>query len=116
MMCNMMMFPNTWEEFEKVYGFEDTEEIYTNKSRLIPSFRVKQWLEHESALQWVSCKEKLPDKGLRVLMQLNNAWQIVGWYDIEDAQWFELIYAEPVANDRVLAWMPLPPSYRGDNE
>lgn len=45
-MADMMTFPNTWEEYEKVYGFTDTEEIYTNGARLIPSFRVKQWLDH----------------------------------------------------------------------
>ena len=43
---DQMTFPNTWEEFEKIYGFTDKEEIYTNGSRLIPSFRVEQWLEH----------------------------------------------------------------------
>lgn len=41
-----MRFPNTWEEFEKDYGFEDSKQIYTNGSKLIPTFRVKQWLEH----------------------------------------------------------------------
>ena len=41
-----MQFPNTWEEFEQAYGFEDKKEIYTNGSRLIQSFRVKQWLDH----------------------------------------------------------------------
>lgn len=45
-MADMMEFPNTWEEFEKVYGFADTKQIYTNGSRLIPSFRVEQWLDH----------------------------------------------------------------------
>ena len=45
-MSDMMTFPETWEEFEKSYGFDDSEEIYTNGSRLIPSFRVKQWLDH----------------------------------------------------------------------
>jgi hypothetical protein len=45
-MGEVMSFPKTWEEFEKVYGFTDTEQVYTNGSRLIPSFRVKQWLEH----------------------------------------------------------------------
>ena len=45
-MSDMMTFPDTWEEFEKLYGFNDAEEIYTNNSRLIPSFRVKQWLDH----------------------------------------------------------------------
>ena len=45
-MTDMMAFPDTWEEFEKSYGFVDDEEVYTNGSRLIPSFRVKQWLDH----------------------------------------------------------------------
>ena len=45
-MSDCMVFPNTWEEFERDYGFVDSKEIYTNGSRLIPSFRVKQWLDH----------------------------------------------------------------------
>ena len=45
-MGEVMSFPETWEEFEKQYGFTDTEQIYTNGSRLIQSFRVEQWLEH----------------------------------------------------------------------
>ena len=47
-MSEMMEFPDTWEEYEKLYGFNDSEEIYTNNSRLIPSFRVKQWLDNEA--------------------------------------------------------------------
>lgn len=45
-MANMMTFPDTWEEFEEYYGITDRKEIYTNGARLIPSFRVKQWLDH----------------------------------------------------------------------
>lgn len=45
-MSECMQFPDTWEEFEQLYGFEDKKEIYTNGSRLIQSFRVKQWLDH----------------------------------------------------------------------
>ena len=45
-MSDMMTFPDTWEEFENSYGFTDNEEVYTNGARLIPSFRVKQWLDH----------------------------------------------------------------------
>ena len=45
-MSDCMEFPNTWEEFERDYGFVDSKEIYTNGSRLIQSFRVKQWLDH----------------------------------------------------------------------
>ena len=45
-MADVMEFPNTWEEYEKIYGFNDIDQVYTNGSRLIPSFRVKQWLDH----------------------------------------------------------------------
>lgn len=45
-MGEMMKFPETWEEFEDFYGFVDHREFYTNGSRLIPCFRVKQWLDH----------------------------------------------------------------------
>lgn len=41
-----MDFPDTWEEFEESYGFTDTKQLYTNGGRLIPSFRVEQWLDH----------------------------------------------------------------------
>ena len=51
LMSDMMIFPDTWEEFEKSYGFTDNEEIYTNGARLIPSFRVKQWLDHLPSIQ-----------------------------------------------------------------
>lgn len=50
-MSEMMTFPDTWEEFEKSYGFTDNEEVYTNGARLIPSFRVKQWLDHLPPVQ-----------------------------------------------------------------
>lgn len=59
-MSECMQFPNTWEEFEQAYGFEDKKEIYTNGSRLIQSFRVKQWLDHIANLE-----------------QKKNKWQIV---------------------------------------
>ena len=45
-MDDLMTFPKTWEEFERSYGFTDKDEVYTNCARLIPSFRVEQWLEH----------------------------------------------------------------------
>lgn len=50
-MGEQMTFPDTWEEFEKFYGFTDKEQIYTNGSRLIPSFRVEQWLDHLPSAQ-----------------------------------------------------------------
>ena len=46
-MNNQMEFPDTWEEYEKEYGFEDKEQVYTNGSRLISCSRVKQWLDYK---------------------------------------------------------------------
>ena len=43
---DIMTFPQSWEEYEETYGFTDTEQIYTNSIRLIPTFRVQQWLDH----------------------------------------------------------------------
>lgn len=45
-MADMMNFPKRWEDFLHYYEFEDARRIYTNGSRLIPSFRVKQMMEH----------------------------------------------------------------------
>lgn len=45
-MGDMMDFPSTWELFLHDYEFEDAKQIYTNGSRLIPSFRVEQMIEH----------------------------------------------------------------------
>ena len=60
-MADMMQFPETWEEYEEQYGFTDKEEIYTNGSRLIQSFRVKQWLDHikPNAGEWIAMDEDL---------------------------------------------------------
>lgn len=45
-MGDMMDFPSTWELFLHDYEFKDAKQIYTNGSDLIPSFRVKQMIEH----------------------------------------------------------------------
>jgi len=43
---DMMSFPDDWMEFVHDYEFSDKEEVYTNGSMLIPSFRVGQMVEH----------------------------------------------------------------------
>ena len=55
-MADMMNFPKRWEDFLHDYEFEDASRIYTNGSRLIPSFRVKQMMEHYTPVrhgQWI---------------------------------------------------------------
>lgn len=41
-----MDFPNTIWGFLINYSFKDEEKVYTNGSLLIPTFRVKQAIEH----------------------------------------------------------------------
>lgn len=46
MSSDAMNFPDGWWRFVQQYQFADKEEIYTNGSMLIPSFRVRQMVEH----------------------------------------------------------------------
>lgn len=129
-MDEMMTFPDTWEEFEKSYGFTDNEEVYTNGARLIPSFRVKQWLGHLPSVQprkWIPAKERLPNKPsgdeyywcsshkadvpvCEYIVMIKGAelptalfWDGCHWFDIDGN---ETLYP-------VVAWMPFPKPYEG---
>ena len=46
-MSEEMKFPDALDEFIKQYSFIDEEQIYTNGSELIQTFRIKQWEEHK---------------------------------------------------------------------
>ena len=43
---DVMSFPDNWWTFVQDYQFADKEEVYTNGSMLILSFRVRQMVEH----------------------------------------------------------------------
>lgn len=45
-MPDCMTFPENWHDFLNDYSFDDSKEIYTNGTRLIPVFRVEQLIEH----------------------------------------------------------------------
>lgn len=67
-----------------------------------------------SANQWIKCSDRLPFDGLRVVMLLDNAWELVGWYDLVDKEWFELPSCMPTEYE-VIAWLPLP-QYESEEE
>lgn len=46
-MADMMIFPDTVEEFMEQYKITDTEQIYTNGTELVPIFRMRQWFDHK---------------------------------------------------------------------
>lgn len=70
MVNEQMEFPKTWEEYEKDYGFNDSKEVYTNNSRLIPSFRVKQWLDH---LEQEPCEMTVQEYRRRMVQAFHTA-------------------------------------------
>lgn len=45
-MSDCMSFPDNIMDFIDDYSFEDSDQVYTNGSELIQSFRVKQAVEH----------------------------------------------------------------------
>lgn len=64
----VMTFPDTWEEFEKHFGFYDIKQAYMfGNTRLIPSFRVQQWLNH---LDDIKRKEQSQKNKMEVVAQL----------------------------------------------
>lgn len=60
-MSECMTFPDTVEEFMDSYKIVDTEQVYTNGTEMVPIYRMRQWFEHESELnfdEWCTdCKE-----------------------------------------------------------
>lgn len=123
-MNEMMTFPDTWEKFEKSYGFTDNEEVYTNGARIIPSFIVKQWLDHLSSKvsqKWIPCSKKLPeikeghesdvvlcytDTGSYAFSRLQeNIFGQCGFECEREDEYYTSV-------GEVIAWMPLPEPYK----
>lgn len=71
-----MAFPDTWEEFEKHYGFYDIKQAYTfGNTRLIPSFRVQQWLIH---LDDINRKKKSQKNKMEQAATMNSFDKLLG--------------------------------------
>lgn len=125
-MSECMQFPDTWEEFEQAYGFEDKKEIYTNGSRLIQSFRVKQWLDHtaEPERKWIPVTEALPKDNRQVLVYAQSTHFALAKYDeMREAdgkyrkQWVTFDAWKPYYTiENVIAWMPLLKPWENNNE
>lgn len=58
-MGDLMIFPDTVEEFMEQYKMIDTEQIYSNGTEYVPIFRMKQWFEHLPAAESeiIRCKD-----------------------------------------------------------
>lgn len=132
----MMQFPNNMKQFLDKYSFLDRERIYTNGSLLIPTFRVKQALEHY-APKWNLINNGLPEAELVYESSYNNKYESKNvLIQTKRSEIFSAFYVKRVYKDKkykddiewytygtggrrmkvmskVVAWMPLPEFYTG---
>ncbi len=77
----------------------------------------KGYADAKAEQGWIPVSETPPEVGIRVQIQLDNGWIITGFYD--DGYWYSVpdcgdaLNGDAIQMD-VLAWMPLPPSYKGE--
>lgn len=112
-MGDVMNFPERIEDFIEQYSFRDDEGTYTNGSKLIPVFRVKQAIEHYMP-KWIPCSEMLPEEsGTYIVNAIEN--HIV---HVTFAKWMPRMKKWNFTGSRsywkVTAWQPLPEPYKGE--
>ena len=73
-MPDCMDFPKDWKDFLASYSFIDHEEVYTNKSELIPCCRVEQLIEH-----YFPSEKKGPCKTCEGLVFGDELYQYTSW-------------------------------------
>jgi hypothetical protein len=76
-MTNSIEFPNSIYEFLLDNSFKDKDEVYTNGSLLIPTFRVKQAIEHyykpcEDAISREDALKAIEEQKKRLLVMNTN--------------------------------------------
>lgn len=76
-----MDFFNSIEEFLSYYSFMDKKEVYTGGSLLIPTFRVKQAIEHYFEDKDTESDDELltPDERADVLNAINDMLEEQGF-------------------------------------
>lgn len=80
-----MDFPNNWHAFLDDYSFKDSQEIYTNGSNLISTFRVEQLIEHYFLNSCAECQEaykKVNNFSSEEKSDIKPDDNIGSWYDI----------------------------------
>ena len=88
MSSDVMEYPPSWEDFAEQYSITDSEEVYTNGSKLVSLFRVHQMVKHyfaeplsrPSVVRCRDCKHFM-DKTNECNLQ--DDWNEFHWLDVE---------------------------------
>lgn len=70
---------------------------------------------------WIPCEEKLPEdvevgqEYPTVLYSTNSGEVAAGWYEVLTRTWWRESASDDVIKDKVIAWMPLPEPWEGEN-
>ena len=76
--------------------------------------RILSALPSAEAVQgWIQCSERLPDVDVEVLTTTDWSEGLIAWLR-KDGTWETDEYI--LANDEILAWMPLPTPYKGGDD
>jgi len=61
-------------------------------------------------MEWISVKDRLPDKEMDLLVCTNTFYMGIGWYYVDAKKWdFEIQKHTEADLGEVTYWMPVPP-------
>lgn len=85
-MEDRMIFPDNPFDFIKQYEFRDTEKVYTDGDRLIPSFRVETLITYykQQLINDIIAELKVMERAPKVPTSWNNGWSTALKIAIED--------------------------------
>lgn len=126
-----------WKEFENqliretrtpvTMSFDDAEKL----TKLGIEETVAKWKRRLEQTRWISCSERLPEEYGEYLITWTTSQikrpliaisegDVTGEFDHEHNrfkfEWLLESYIKAYLNVEVIAWMPLPPSYKGESE
>ena len=95
-------------------------DYFNSKDRGMFTSGILQAIDEQPSVQpepqWIPCSERLPDMGFSVLVTaIQNNFVYVAEAVMEmDGTWSQMRWSASLKANEVIAWMPLPEPYKGD--
>lgn len=101
---------------DKIREMDISEDDKKTLFTYITSLESKYFMEMGNAQQWIPCSERLPDMGFSVLVSVENEYfPYVAEALLEmDGTWTQFRWSAKLKAEDVIAWMPLPEPWKGD--